>query len=151
MTAVGAILVERSHGYCRDCRQPQFAADGRVGIDGWLTPRARGMVDRAGVSDPFRPAEQLLKELAGWSVGAETVRRCCHRDAARARAGRGGRAGLPEQFAAAAGDREVHTAAGKVNTPGGFRDVKVAAFACRERARPAAAEDYEQRGLPAPG
>jgi hypothetical protein len=151
MTAIGAVRVERSHGYCRGCRQPQFAADGLLGVAGWLTSRARGMADRAGISDPFRAAERLLEELAGWSVDAETLRRCAHRDAARARRGRGERAGLPEQFAVAAGDREVHIDAGKVNTPGGFRDVKVAAFGCRERARPAASEGYEQRDLPAPG
>ena len=44
----------------------------------------------------------------------------------------------------------VHIDAGKVNTPDGYRDVKVAVFACRGRAAPAAAADYEQRDLPAP-
>jgi hypothetical protein len=151
LTAVGAVHLGRSHGYCRGCGQPQFAADRLLGLGGWLTPRARSMADRAGLSDPFRQAEGLLAELAGWSLGAETIRRYCHQDAARARAGRGGRAALPERFAAAAGDRELHIDAGKVNTPEGYRDVKVAVYACRERGGPATAADYEQRGLPAPG
>jgi hypothetical protein len=150
MTAIGAVPLERSHGYCKDCRQPQFAADRLLGLDGWLTPRARSMADRAGLQDAFRPAQALLSALAGWSLGAETIRRYCHEDAARARAGRGERRALPERFAAAAGDRELHIDAGKVNPREGYRDVKVAVAACRERAAPATAEGYEQRDLPGP-
>jgi hypothetical protein len=150
MTAVGAIDITRSHGYCRDCQQPQFAADGLLGVNGWLTPRARAMADRAGIADPFRPAAALLKDLAGWAVSGETIRRYCHQDAAAARASRSERRGLPEQFAQAKGDRECHLDAGKVNTPGGFRDVKVVVFGCRERAESATSADYFQRDLPAP-
>jgi len=149
-TAIGAIHLERSHGYCKACQQPQFAADGLLGLSGWLTPRARAMADRAGLHDSFRQAETLLQELAGWSLDAETIRRYCHADAAAARRQRGQRQALPEQFASATGDQELHIDAGKVNTPDGWRDVKVAVFACREPGEPATAEDYEQRDLPAP-
>jgi hypothetical protein len=150
LTAVGAVDLGRSHGYCKDCEQPQFPADRLLGIDGWLTGRARSMADRAGIHDPFRQAEILLRELAGWSIDAETIRRYCHQDAARARKGRGERQAVPEQFQQAPGqERELHIDAGKVNTPDGWRDVKVAVFACRERGAPATSEDYEQRDLPA--
>jgi hypothetical protein len=151
MTAVGAIRLERSHGYCRDCQQPQFAVDRLLGLGGWLSARARRMACLAGVHDPFRKAERLLSELAGWSASAEALRRHCHAEAAGARQQRGQRGGLPEQFAQAPGDRELHVDAGKVNTPGGWRDVKVAVFASRERAEPATAGGYEQRDLPPPG
>jgi hypothetical protein len=40
--------------------------------------------------------------------------------------------------------------AGKVNTADGWRDVKVAVFACRARAEPADAAGWDQRDLPAP-
>ena len=109
------------------------------------------MADRVGVCEPFRQAETLLGDLAGWAIDAETLRRYCHADAAAARAGRAERPTLPEQFAEAAGERELHIDAGKVNTPEGWRDVKVAVFACRPRAEPATAADYEQRDLPRPG
>jgi hypothetical protein len=150
MTALGAIHVERSHGYCNACHLPQFPADRLLGIKGWLTPRARGMSDRAGIADPFRQAEGLLFDLAGWTIDAETIRRYCHEDAQAAREGRDERQALPEQFAAAPGDRELQIDAGKVNTPEGWRDVKVAVFACRSRAEPATSEDYQQRDLPPP-
>jgi hypothetical protein len=104
----------------------------------------------AGVHDPFRKAETLLAELAGWSVDAETLRRLCHATAAQAAAGRAQRTALPDAFARAAGDRELHIDAGKVNTPDGWRDVKVAAFACRERAAGGDSAALGQRDLPAP-
>jgi hypothetical protein len=150
LTAVGPVRLARWHGHCPACGQVGFAADALLGLQGGLTARAQRMACRAGVHDPFRKAEQLLRELAGWAVGAEALRRLCHTTAARAAAGRAERAALPQAFAAAAGDRELHLDAGKVNTPEGWRDVKVAVFACRERARPADSTELHQRDLPAP-
>jgi len=150
LTALGPLRLERWHGLCLTCGQVGFAADALLGLEGGVTARARRMACLAGVQDPFRKAERLLGELAGWSLDAETLRRYCHATAAQAAAARGGRAALPGAFAQAAGDRELHLDAGKVNTPEGWRDVKVAAFACRERARGAGSADLGQRGLPAP-
>jgi hypothetical protein len=150
MTAIGPIRLDRWHGRCPRCRQVGFAADGLLGIGGWLTARARRMACLAGLHDPFRKAEQLLAELAGWSIAAETLRRRGHAEAAAAARGRAERTALPEAFAAAPPERELHIDAGKVNTPEGWRDVKVAVFAGREVAPAASAADYEQRELPAP-
>jgi hypothetical protein len=150
MTALGAVAVNRFHAYCGGCEQPGFAADRMLGLDGWLTLRARRMTTLVGIEDPFRKAERVLNELAGWSMDSETLRRHCHREAARARQGRGRRAGLRQEFAGAGGDQELHIDAGKVNTAEGWRDVKVAVFACRERGEPATPDAYEQRTLPAP-
>lgn len=142
--------IERWHGRCEPCGQVGFAADALLGLDGGLTVRARRMACLAGVNDPFRKAEQLLAELAGWSLDAETLRRYCHAEAAQAAARRRDRLGLPDAFAQAAGDRELHLDAGKINTLEGWRDVKVGVFACRERAAPASSADVSQRDLPAP-
>jgi hypothetical protein len=121
-----------------------------LGLDGGLTVRARRMACLAGVNDPFRKAEQLLAELSGWSLDAETLRRYCHAEAAQAASARPERTALPEAFAQATGDREVHLDAGKVNTPEGWRDVKVAVFASRARGASASSEDLAQRDLPSP-
>jgi len=104
----------------------------------------------AGLNDPFRKAELLLRELSGWSVDAETLRRLTHIEADRATGTRNRRHDLPRAFAEASGDHEVHIDAGKVNTPEGWRDIKVAVFAVRSRAEPSSSEDYERRNLPAP-
>jgi hypothetical protein len=119
-------------------------------LTGYLTTRARRTACLAGLNDPFRKAESLLRERTGWSVDAETLRRLTHTAADRAARTRSQRHDLPEAFAAASGDHEAHTGAGTVNTPGGWRDVKVAAFAVRGRAPSASSQDYGQRDLPAP-
>jgi hypothetical protein len=151
MTALGPVRLDRSYARCPACEQGPFPADSLLGVAGWLTPRALRMACRAGVADPFRKAELLLGELAGWSVDADTLRRRCHEQAARAAAGRAGRAAAPEAFAQAPGDRELHIDAGKVNTvEDGWRDVKVAAFACRERGEPCDSAGLDERRLPAP-
>jgi hypothetical protein len=153
VTALGPIDLERSHAYCRLCGRPGFAADSLLGVDGWLTARAASMTSRAGLDKPFRPAEGLLLDLAGWTVSCESIRRRCHEAAAEARECRAQLRGVPEQFAGAEAqglEFELHIDAGKVNTPGGYRDLKVAVHAARERGEPAGSEDYEQRDLPAP-
>lgn len=151
MTALGLIDLRRSHGYCTDCLLPCFAADALLGIGGFLTVRAQSMACLAGVDDPFRKAGTLLSELAGWRVCAETLRKCCHESAGDARERRAELGSLPEQFEEASGqDREAHIDAGKVNTPDGWRDIKLVVFACRERGESSTPSDYEQRDLPSP-
>jgi hypothetical protein len=150
MTAVGAIRLNREHTRCPACAEVGFVADARLGLNGYLTTRAQRMACLAGLNDPFRKAEVLLAELTGWSVDAETVRRRAHAAAGRAARTRDRRHGVPAAFADATGDYEVHIDAGKVNTPGGWRDVKVAVLAVRERGAPASPGEYEQRDLPAP-
>ena len=151
MTALGPVRLCRSYARCPACGQGAFPADGLLGLDGWLTPRALRMACRAGAAGPFRQAEALLGELAGWSVDADTLRRRRHEQAARAAAGRAARTGLPEAFARAAGDHELHIDAGKVNTvEDRWRGVKVAVFARRERGEPSDAAGLERRRLPPP-
>lgn len=159
MTAVGAIRLDRWHTRCPGCGEVGFAADGRLGVDGFLTVRARRMACRAGVGDPFRQAETLLRELTGWAVDAETIRRLTHAAAADATRTRDDREGLPAAFAAAheptaerpgPTDDEVAIDAGKVNTTGGWRDVKVAVFAVRGRAAACSSAEAASRELPAP-
>jgi hypothetical protein len=118
MTALGPIELSRSHGYCRDCSEPGFAADRVLGLDGRLTRRARRMAASAGVHDPFRKADTLLAELCGWRVCPELIRQLCHAHAADARRRREGLGGLADQFERAEGqDYEIHIDAGKVNPP----------------------------------
>jgi hypothetical protein len=151
MTALGPARLDRSYAACPGCEQGSFPADGLLGLDGWLTPRALQMACRAGVAGPFRKAELLLGELAGWSIDAETLRRRCHEQARLAAASREGRVAAPEAFGRAGGDFELHIDAGKVNTvEDEWRDVKVAVFARRERGEGSDSAGLAERELPAP-
>lgn len=151
MTALGPARLSRSYACCRVCEQGSFPAERLLGLDGWLTPRALEMACLAGVHDPFRKAETLLLGLAGWKVDSETLRRRCHEHAALAAQGRQQRSALPEAFARAKGDHELHIDAGKINVRGeGWRDVKVAAFGVRRRGERSCSLDFSERDLPAP-
>jgi hypothetical protein len=102
-----------------------------------------------GVQHSFAKAQRSLAEVAGWELDDNTIRRLCHATAAQATATRAERA-TAETFAAASGDRELQIDAGKVNTLGGWRDVKVAAFARRPRGEPTTAAAWDERDLPPP-
>lgn len=149
MTAVGPIQVDRTYFVCQHCGQGDFGADQVLGIEGYLTIGAQRMACLAGVRQSFAQAEQLLRELSGWELDEETIRRLCHSVAAEATATREERA-TEKLFSAAAGDLEMQIDAGKVNTQEGWRDVKVAVFARRERGESACVQDWNKRKLPAP-
>jgi hypothetical protein len=102
-----------------------------------------------GVQQSFAKAQVALREVAGWDLDDETLRRLCHATAAEAGKARAER-GDAARFAAAQGDREVQIDAGKVNTLQGWRDVKVAVFACRQRGEPTTAADWDERDVAAP-
>jgi ribosomal protein L12E/L44/L45/RPP1/RPP2 len=146
---VGPVEVGRRYFTCPACGQGDFGADRVLGLEGYLTSAAQGMACLAGVRQSFARAETLLAELSGWELDDETIRRLCHAEAASATARREERA-TAEAFAAAPGDRELQMDAGKVNTQEGWRDVKVAVFACRERGEPVEAAAWDRRDLPAP-
>jgi hypothetical protein len=149
VTAVGPVDVRRTYFACAVCHQGEFGADRILGIEGYLTQGACRMACLAGVQQSFGRAEQLLDELAGWQLDDETIRRVCHQTAHEAHAEREERV-TEELFAQAQGDCEAHIDAGKVNTLEGWRDVKVAIFAKRERGEPATAAEWDERDLPKP-
>jgi hypothetical protein len=93
--------------------------------------------------------QRALAEVAGWHLDDNTIRCLAHATAKRASASREQRA-TAETFAGAEGDRELQIDAGKVNTLEGWRDVKVAVFARRERGEPVSPEEWDERDLPAP-
>jgi hypothetical protein len=149
VTAVGPVDVRRTYFTCATCNQGEFGADRVLGINGYLTQGACRMATLAGVQQSFARAEQLLDELAGWQLDDETIRRVCHQTAQRAHAEREERT-TAALFAKAQGDCEMHIDAGKVNTFEGWRDIKVAVFAKRQRGAPATTAQWDERDLPKP-
>ena len=107
------------------------------------------MAALAGVGAPFDKAAKVISELAGRTLDGDTVRLAAHSTARRAASARPERPDAA-RFADAEGTVEVPIDAGKANTTGGWRDVKVAVFARREAGEPAAPEDWDARELPAP-
>ena len=150
MTAIGKIAIARDYRVCRVCVDAGFPADAMLGLDGFVTRRALRQICHVGVSDSFDRGERTLRELAGWSVDAETIRRLCHAEAAKCRENEAEQREVAEDFKNASGHCELQIDAGKVNTDTGWRDVKVASFAVRPPGESATSEDYDQRDLPKP-
>ncbi len=124
-------------------------ADAALGVDGFLSRQATRITSLLGVTHSFDRARHLLEQLCGWTVDSETLRRSTHATARRAAAERPQRADAG-RFAAAPGEVELLIDAGKVNTRGGYRDVKLALFLGRSRGKPATVEQWASRRLPGP-
>lgn len=147
-TALGPIRIARRYTWSAElggCHP----ADDALGLDGFLTTQARRLLVSAGVEHSFDRAHHLLRELCGWTVDADVIRKTTHAEARRAQAGRPERPDAAA-FAATPGEVEVLIDAGKVNTLDGWRDVKVGVFVKRELGAAASPGEWASRALPAP-
>lgn len=147
--------MQRTYFACACCGQGDFGADRILGIDGYVTAAATRMACLLGVQQSFAKAERALEEVAGWELDDNSIRRLCHATAAHATKTRTERAtaaafAKATQEAEQPVDTELHIDAGKANTLQGWRDVKVAVFACRERGTPTTAAAWDERDLPPP-
>lgn len=147
LTAVGRVRLAR--GYVVGIDGGHYPADRALGVDGYVTAGAERMAVLAGARDSFARAGVALRELAGWELDDEAIRRLTHAAAARATATRAARPDVA-RFADAPGAAEVQIDAGKVDTDTGWRDVKVAVFARRPAGDPATPADWADRDLPDP-
>ncbi len=150
MTALGAVVVWRTYFACRACGLGGYLADTWLGLEGYLTRGAIRLICLLGGQGSFAIAARLLWECCGWKVSDERIRRACQAEATRIAEFRADSPAVTAAFAAAAGDIEFQTDAAKVNTTGGWRDMKIGIFARRERGEPAAPADWDKRDLPAP-
>jgi hypothetical protein len=150
MTALGAIVVWRAYFACRACGLGGYFADRILGLDGFLTRQATRLICLLGGRNSFAVAEHLLGECCGWSVSDERIRRACQAEATRIADFRANAPAVTAAFAEAAGDVEFQADAAKVNTTGGWRDMKIGIFARRERGEPATPAEWDERYLPAP-
>ncbi len=149
MTALGAIVLWRAYFSCRSCRIGGYLVDHLLGLDGFLTRQATRLVCLLGGRHSYADAERLLAECCGWKVSDERIRRACQAEAAPIAAFRADSPAVAAAFATA-GDIEFQVDAAKVNTIGGWRDMKVGIFARRERGEAATPAEWDERELPAP-
>jgi TorA maturation chaperone TorD len=150
MTALGAVVLWRAYFSCRGCRLGGYFADRSLGLEGFLTRQATRLVCLLGAQQSFAVAERLLAECCGWKVSDERIRQACQAEAAPITAFRADSPAVAAAFAAAAGDIEFQTDAAKVNTTGGWRDMKIGIFARRERGEAATPAEWDDRDLPTP-
>lgn len=147
-TALGPVVVSREYSW-HATEGGSFRADRVLGLHGFLTLQARRLVTLAGVENSFARAQHVLREMCGWQVDDEVIRRTTHAEARRAADERPMRTDA-EAFARAPGEVDVLMDAGKVNTLDGWRDVKIGLFLKRIPGQPAAPQEWGHRELPAP-
>ncbi len=135
---------------CPRCGTSAHPLDGRLGLDGFVSPQAQRLVCLAGASWSFDRAAAHLKEFCGLSVCDNTIRRICHEHGGAMRDWQRESAAAAAAFRAAGGDVEFQTDGTAVNTTEGWREMRLSIFAKRHRGRPAVAGATEPRGLPAP-
>jgi hypothetical protein len=150
MTALGSIVVWRTYFSCGACGLGGYFADRILGVEGYLTRQATRLVCLLAGQNSFAVAERLLAECCGWKVSDERIRQACQAEATQIAGFRTESPAVAAAFRDAAGDVEFQTDAAKVNTTGGWRDMKIGIFARRERGEPVTPEDWDQRDLPAP-
>lgn len=150
MTALGAVTLDRTYFTCRTCGLGGYRADGHLGLEGFLSRQATRLICLLGGQHSFAASERLLAECCGWHISDERIRQSCYAESARINGFRTESLAVPKAFAEAAGDFEFQTDAAKVNTIGGWRDMKIGIFARRERGKPATPADWDKRILPVP-
>lgn len=92
---------------------------------------------------------RVLSGCCGWTLSDQTIRLACQGKAGRIASFHATPA-AGAAFAAADGDVEFQLDAAKVNTIGGWRDMKLGIFARRRRGEPATPAEWHTRTLPAP-
>jgi hypothetical protein len=112
-----------------------------------LTEHARRMVTLAGMSWSFDAASRHLLEFCHVSVSDDTVERVCQEEGERARKWMNESGEPAAAFKAAGGLPEFYTDGVKVNTVGGWREMRLSVLAKRQPAAPCRPADWDRRVL----
>lgn len=133
------------------CTPVGYGADDVLGLDGRLTRTLQQNLCRLCADVSFAKAREHLQSLAGLGMSKEAIRRACHRQGERMVGWQREESTTPQAFAAAKGQVEFSTDAGKVNTlEAGWKDLKIAVFQKRPCAEPATPAEWDTRELPKP-
>lgn len=145
------MTLKRASFTCRRCRQHAYPLDERLGVDGFVSPHAQRVLCAVGAEWSFERCARYLRDLAGLVVCDNTVRKVCDRHGGLMRAWQRDDPEAGRPFREAEGDVEFQTDGTCVNTVGGWREVRLSAFAKRERGKPVVdLAGWDGERLPAP-
>lgn len=152
LTSLGHVTVGRRYYACRSCRAKAVPWDAWAGVpDGHrLTTQARRVVTVAGTSWSFDQASARLAELCLLRVSNDVIRAVCNEEGEAARVWMNDSPEPAAAMARAKGEVEFYTDGVKVNTTGGWREMRLSVFAKREAGEPATPAQWKDRVLPAP-
>jgi hypothetical protein len=145
------VTVTRVYFTCRRCRQHAHPLDGRLGLEGFVSPHAQRVFCTVGAEWSFQRCAGFLREIAGLVVCDNTIRKVCDRHGGLMRAWQREEPEAAQAFRGAKGDVEFQTDGTCVNTIGGWREVRLSIFAKRHRGAPVTELDaWDDQRLPAP-
>jgi hypothetical protein len=152
LSSVGHIAVARRYYYCRHCKARQTPWESWAGVGGphRMTPHARRMVVLAGSGCSFDEASRNLKELCHLQLSNDVVRRVCDEEGQAVRKWMNQSPEPKKAFDAAEGAVEFSTDGLKINTVGGWREIRQSVIAKRTAALAVAADQWDQRTLEPP-
>lgn len=148
LTTVGGIQVARRYYACRHCGQKRTPWDDWAGIDAiQVTPHARKVIVTVSCAWSFDRASAKLKEVCHMNVSDDTIERVCQHEGEGARKWLRGNPATERAFEKAAGEPEFYSDGLKLNTKGGWREMRLNLLQKRERAASAPPEKWNDRVL----
>lgn len=149
LTTVGDIEIGRRYYACRACVAKRTPWDEWAGIDAiQVTPHARKVIVTVSTAWSFDRASGKLKDICHMKVSDDTIERVCQQEGEEARKWLRGNQRTVRAFAEAPGEPEFYSDGLKVNTTGGWREMRLNLLQKRERALPASPAQWKDRVLP---
>jgi hypothetical protein len=125
--------------------------DGRLGLDGLVSPHAQRLFCAVGAEWSFERCARFLREVAGLVVCDNTIRKVCDDHGGKMRTWQREDPEASRPFREAEGDVEFQTDGTCVNTTAGWREVRLSIFAKRGRGEPMLDLDrWDDQRLPPP-
>jgi hypothetical protein len=150
LSSVGDITISRRYYACRDCGAKQVPFDVWAGLAKGhrLTVHARRVVTLAGSTWSFDQAADKLQEFCHLLTSNDVIRAVCDEEGQAAQQWLQVSEQPAASMAEAGGEVEFYTDGVKVNTVGGWREMRLSVFAKRPAASPATPEQWKDRVLP---
>ena len=149
LTTIGDVEIPRRYYACRGCNAKQTPWDNWAGMDRLqVTPHARKVIVVVSTAWSFDRSSQKLKEICHMNVSDDTIERVCQSEGEAARQWLRENQKATDSFKAAKGEVEFYSDGLKVNTTGGWREMRLNLLQKREKAMPVAPEKWNDRVLP---
>ena len=151
LTTVGTMNIARRYYACRGCHATHTPWDRWAGLgdDGHqVTEQARKVVVAVGAAWSFDRASVKLKEVCNITVSDDTIERVCQSEGERVRQWLNRAVEPVASFVAQPGRPEFYSDGLKINTTGGWRELRLNLLQKREPATPCDPAGWKNRVLP---
>lgn len=150
LTTVGHVQIPRRYYACRFCLAKATPWDDWAGLfDGiGVTAHARKVIVTVSTAWSFDRAAAKLKDICHMNTSDDTIERVCQHEGEEARKWLRDNGQMTQAFGQAPGEAEFYSDGLKINTTGGWREMRVNLLQKRERAASASPEKWNDRVLP---